>query len=328
MRVTVARSYYVCPRFSLSRTLLPQKSYFFSKGQHRVDANQLASRYLSSKRRARRAPRRARRAGAPRGGSGLMRRRRAYGPSESRWSPPSTPPATSGESPGRYRPFIEEFALFLKTSCRSSLMVDRSKAPLERIAIYPRPKVLRRQLHELQGAELSDVSLLQRMPNVEVLALRYASHPRRPTRALARRPDHILNKIRTLSDFAHLSRLRELYVRKNEVGALSEVRHLRRLPLLTALWLEENPCAARADYRHTVLRNLPQLTRLDDRPVLPDELEEAQRRGVLYAHDDDEPDEEPERDDWRPPTPDGEPRRLHDPVPAPLAPNTNSHSSH
>ncbi|XP_049882778.1 cilia- and flagella-associated protein 410 isoform X2 [Pectinophora gossypiella] len=119
------------------------------------------------------------------------------------------------------------------------------------------------------GAELGDVSLLRRMPNVEVLALS-------------------INKIRTLTDFAGCRRLRELYVRKNDIRDLREIRHLRRLPVLTSLWLDENPCTTHPEYRMTVLRNLPNLEKLDNVPVQPEEVTEAMRRGVYIPDSDDE----------------------------------------
>ncbi|KAJ8706936.1 hypothetical protein PYW08_011070 [Mythimna loreyi] len=119
------------------------------------------------------------------------------------------------------------------------------------------------------GAELGDVSLLRRMPNVEVLALS-------------------INKIRTLGDFAGCRRLRELYVRKNEINDLHEIRHLRHLPDLTSLWLDENPCTTHPQYRMTVLRNLPNLEKLDNVPVQPDEVQEAMRRGLHIPDSDDE----------------------------------------
>ncbi|XP_060808710.1 cilia- and flagella-associated protein 410 isoform X1 [Amyelois transitella] len=119
------------------------------------------------------------------------------------------------------------------------------------------------------GAELGDVSLLRRMPNVEVLAFS-------------------INKIRTLDDFAACRRLRELYVRKNEIRDLREIRHLRRLPALTSLWLDENPCTTHPQYRMTVLRNLPNLEKLDNVPVQPEEVQEAMRRGSLIPDSDDE----------------------------------------
>ncbi|CAG4965817.1 unnamed protein product [Colias eurytheme] len=119
------------------------------------------------------------------------------------------------------------------------------------------------------GAELGDVSLLRRMPNVEVLAFS-------------------INKIRTLGDFAACRRLRELYVRKNEIRDLAEIRHLRHLPDLTSLWLDENPCTLHPEYRMTVLRNLPNLEKLDNVAVHPEEVQEAMRRGVHIPDSDDE----------------------------------------
>lgn len=119
------------------------------------------------------------------------------------------------------------------------------------------------------GAELGDVTLLRRMPNVEVLALS-------------------INKIRTLGDFAGCRRLRELYIRKNEIRELNEIRHLRHLPDLTNLWLDENPCTQHPEYRMTVLRNLPNLEKLDNVPVQPDEVQEAMRRGAHIPDSDDE----------------------------------------
>ncbi|KAJ0170107.1 hypothetical protein K1T71_014035 [Dendrolimus kikuchii] len=119
------------------------------------------------------------------------------------------------------------------------------------------------------GAELGDVSLLRRMPNVEVLAFS-------------------INKIRTLGDFAGCRRLRELYVRKNEIRDLNEIRHLRHLPDLTSLWLDENPCTQHPEYRMTVLKNLPNLEKLDNVPVHPEEVQEAMRRGAHIPDSDDE----------------------------------------
>ncbi|XP_039747616.1 uncharacterized protein LOC120624901 isoform X2 [Pararge aegeria] len=119
------------------------------------------------------------------------------------------------------------------------------------------------------GAELGDVSLLRRMPNVEVLAFS-------------------INKIRTLVDFAGCRRLRELYVRKNEIRDLAEIRHLRRLPDLTSLWLDENPCTAHPEYRMTVLKNLPNLEKLDNVVVHPEEVQEAVRKGAHIPDSDDE----------------------------------------
>ncbi|KAI5643649.1 leucine-rich repeat domain-containing protein [Phthorimaea operculella] len=98
----------------------------------------------------------------------------------------------------------------------------------------------------------------------------------------------LINKIRGLGDFAGCHRLRELYIRKNDIRDLREIRHLRSLPNLTSLWLDENPCTEHPEYRMTVLRNLPNLEKLDNVSVQPEEVTEAMRRGVYIADSDDE----------------------------------------
>jgi len=54
---------------------------------------------------------------------------------------------------------------------------------------------------------LNDVSLLKEMPNIEICSLS-------------------LNKISTLKDFAALKKMSELYLRKNIIGELIEVKYL------------------------------------------------------------------------------------------------------
>ena len=76
----------------------------------------------------------------------------------------------------------------------------------------------------LWGNELEDVSLLRDMPNLRIISLS-------------------VNKLNTLEDFAFCPKLKELYLRKNEVRDLNEISHLVNLPFLDTLWLEENPCA-------------------------------------------------------------------------------------
>jgi Leucine-rich repeat (LRR) protein len=57
------------------------------------------------------------------------------------------------------------------------------------------------------------------------------------------------SSISELSPFGACAHLQELYLRKNEVTALDEVRHLEKLPALRVLWLCDNPCADHPDYR-------------------------------------------------------------------------------
>lgn len=121
------------------------------------------------------------------------------------------------------------------------------------------------------GAELTDVSVLRSLSNVEVLSLS-------------------VNCITTLADIQHCKNLQELYIRKNQIQDLSEICWLRNLTKLKNLWLEENPCAQGGElYRMSVIKNLPQLQKLDNTVVQPDEVGEAMRRGIELVHPHDRP---------------------------------------
>lgn len=114
------------------------------------------------------------------------------------------------------------------------------------------------------GAELSDISVIRKLTNVEVLSLS-------------------VNTICTLADIQYCKNLQELYIRKNQIPEIGEILWLRELPRLKNLWLEENPCAEACGqqlYRQTVIRNLPQLQKLDNVAVSSEEMAEAMRRGV------------------------------------------------
>eukprot|EP00743_Colponemidia_sp_Colp-15_P004629 GILK01004989.1.p1 GENE.GILK01004989.1~~GILK01004989.1.p1 ORF type:complete len:264 (-),score=39.61 GILK01004989.1:187-978(-) len=100
----------------------------------------------------------------------------------------------------------------------------------------------------LWGNDLSDISILREMQNVEVLSLS-------------------VNKIASLREFAQCPKLTELYLRKNEIVDLTEVRYLKPLASLRVLWLCDNPCAEHALYRYYVIQNLPQLTKLDNNDI-------------------------------------------------------------
>lgn len=104
----------------------------------------------------------------------------------------------------------------------------------------------------LWGNDIDDVSILKDMPNVEVLSLS-------------------VNKIATLRDFQYCPRLTELYLRKNLIGDLAEVHYLQNLPTLRVLWLWDNPCAEAPNYRPYVIRCLPNLVKLDNQPITPEE---------------------------------------------------------
>jgi len=104
----------------------------------------------------------------------------------------------------------------------------------------------------LWGNDIDDVSILKDMSNVEVLSLS-------------------VNKIATLRDFQYCPRLTELYLRKNLIADLAEVQYLQNLPVLRVLWLWDNPCAEAPNYRPYVIRALPNLVKLDNQPITPEE---------------------------------------------------------
>ena len=106
----------------------------------------------------------------------------------------------------------------------------------------------------LWGNSLCDVSLVNNMPNLEVLSLS-------------------VNKVDSLKYFRNLKKLQELYLRKNNVSELNDVLFLSNLKNLRVLWLSENPVTSVPSYRQFVLKNLPNLTKLDDKNVTTEERE-------------------------------------------------------
>ncbi|XP_064617225.1 cilia- and flagella-associated protein 410-like isoform X2 [Liolophura sinensis] len=88
-----------------------------------------------------------------------------------------------------------------------------------------------------------------------------------------------VNGITTLKDFSYCQNLQELYIRKNAIENLSEICHLKTLPKLRSLWIADNPCCNRKNYRSTVLRHLPNLQKLDNIAVTEDEVNAAVEEG-------------------------------------------------
>ena len=129
-------------------------------------------------------------------------------------------------------------------------LVMRTKQPLNHI----------KKLN-LWGNELGDVSIIQNLTNLEVLAL-------------------TVNCITTLKDFGGLTKLRELYLRRNNIVAnLEELEYLQTLTSLKTLNLAENPISSPhgglPHYRLCVLFFVPWLEKLDDILVTPDEVTQA-----------------------------------------------------
>ncbi|XP_018573903.1 acidic leucine-rich nuclear phosphoprotein 32 family member A isoform X2 [Anoplophora glabripennis] len=133
------------------------------------------------------------------------------------------------------------------------------------------------------GSELVDVSLLRKMPCVEVLSLS-------------------INKINSLVDFQFCKKLEELYIRQNDIRDLNEVMYLQNLQNLKNLWLGENPCANIEGYRLSVIKALPQLQKLDNVQISQDEQREAQRKAKNLYHPEEEQDVS-EEEEYVAPTP-------------------------
>lgn len=74
----------------------------------------------------------------------------------------------------------------------------------------------------LWGSELDDISILKDMPNIEICSLS-------------------LNKIKSLRDFQHCRKLTELYLRKNLIENLQDIKYLQNIVHLKVLWLWDNP---------------------------------------------------------------------------------------
>jgi Leucine-rich repeat (LRR) protein len=110
----------------------------------------------------------------------------------------------------------------------------------------------------LWGNNLGDISIIQSLPNLEVVAL-------------------TINHITSLKDFQFCYKLRELYLRGNKIPAdISELQYLRQLRSLKVLNLAENPISSILPFYRTVtIKFLPWLEKLDDIPVTPVELQMA-----------------------------------------------------
>ncbi|XP_016069009.1 PREDICTED: protein C21orf2 [Miniopterus natalensis] len=112
------------------------------------------------------------------------------------------------------------------------------------------------------GSRLTDISICREMPSLEVITLS-------------------VNSVSTLEPMSRCQQLSELYLRRNRIASLAELSYLKGLPRLRVLWLAENPCCG-ADphlYRMTVLRNLPNLQKLDNQTVTEEELSRALMEG-------------------------------------------------
>ena len=124
----------------------------------------------------------------------------------------------------------------------------------------------------LWGSNIEDISIIEEMPSLEVVSLS-------------------VNKIRTLRPFANLDNLRELYLRRNLISNLNEIKYLTECQNLSVLWLSENPICDNPNYRSVVICVLPQLQKLDDITITDEERDRAQKKLSGQSQDDDDEDE-------------------------------------
>ena len=109
------------------------------------------------------------------------------------------------------------------------------------------------------GCELEDVSVIGKCLCLEVITFS-------------------VNNIQTLLPFSFLPNLTELYLRKNNIQNLNEVKFLKLCNVLKILWLDDNPISTFTNYRKFVISELPQLYKLDNVIVLPSEREEPKTK--------------------------------------------------
>ena len=98
----------------------------------------------------------------------------------------------------------------------------------------------------LYAEDLLDVSLISKMPNIEVLSLSS-------------------NQISSLSPLTNCLNVREIYLRNNNIDSFKELNHLKHLLNLKVLWLEGNPICNDINYREKVFNILPQVIFLDNK---------------------------------------------------------------
>ena len=125
----------------------------------------------------------------------------------------------------------------------------------------------------LWGSNIEDISIIREMPSLEIVSLS-------------------VNKIRTLAPFANLQNLRELYLRRNLIANLNEIKYLTNCENLTVLWLSENPICDNPNYRAVIICILPQLQKLDDIPITDAEREKAEKKLSGNLEEDEDGNEE------------------------------------
>lgn len=123
------------------------------------------------------------------------------------------------------------------------------------------------KVHELKdvknisfwGMELEDVNIIKKLTNVVSITLS-------------------ANNIKSLEVFSFCKKLKELFLRKNQISSLNELYYLHNLDNLQTLWLSDNPITNEKDYREFTIAFLPQLKNLDEIPVTDEECTAAKSK--------------------------------------------------
>lgn len=110
----------------------------------------------------------------------------------------------------------------------------------------------------LYGKKLVDVSLVQRMTNLESVTLS-------------------ANSVNSLEHFKYCTKLKELFLRKNNISGLDQLKYLKNLKFLQTLWLSDNPIVNEPNYRLCAIHTIPQLLKLDQLPIGDKEREDARK---------------------------------------------------
>ena len=113
------------------------------------------------------------------------------------------------------------------------------------------------------GKGLTDISIISHLPNIEVVSLS-------------------VNNISSLEPFSKCYKLKELYLRKNQISSFTEIKHLTKLKALKILWLQENPICEFPSYRSKVIEMLPQLAKLDNIAICPFHNNNTQNKTISH----------------------------------------------
>ena len=102
------------------------------------------------------------------------------------------------------------------------------------------------------GLNLENIDIISELPNLESAAFS-------------------INKINSLKSFINCKNLKELFIRKNNISSLIDIKYLIPLKKLKILWLTDNPITNIKDYRKKIIYLLPQLEKLDEIDITNEE---------------------------------------------------------